>query len=60
MALTDINFQEGDRQDFVLEIPTFSHPGQLGDILIEPSSVILLAEIPGATGGGGNIFIMSE
>jgi hypothetical protein len=60
MALTDINFQEGDGMDFIVELPD---PGILNepvDILVEESgSQFLLAEIPPAQ-GGGNVFIMSE
>ncbi|MDD5165171.1 MAG: hypothetical protein PHG25_01355 [Candidatus Pacebacteria bacterium] len=61
MALTDINFQEGDGQDFTLEVPTgISNPAL--DILVESSGAqYLLMETPLITGGGGgNIFIMSE
>jgi hypothetical protein len=64
MALTDIHFQEGDPQEFLLEIPL----GTLGtptDILVEGGSAqYLLLEAPlivdHGGGGGGNIFIMSE
>ncbi len=59
MALTDINFQEGESVDFINEIPL----GGLGtptDIIVEDSgSQTLLTEVPEVT-GGGNIFIMSE
>ncbi len=61
MALTDINFQEGEGMAFVTEIPVgTSNPAQ--DILVEDSgSQFLLLETPLVTGGGGgNIFIMSE
>lgn len=61
MALTDINFQEGDGMDFINEIPA----GTLGtptDILVESNGTLLLLEAPEIVngGGGGNIFIMSE
>jgi hypothetical protein len=63
MALTDIHFQEGDPQEFLLEIPL----GILGmptDIVVEGGSTrYLLLEAPlivNSGGGGGNIFIMSE
>lgn len=60
MALEDINFQEGDIQDFIVEVPT----GTLNapqDILVEPSgSQFLLLEAPQITGGGGNIFIIND
>jgi hypothetical protein len=63
MALTDINFQEGDGQYMMLEVNTgvSSTPT---DILIENSGTqYLLLETPlvvNQGGGGGNIFIMSE
>lgn len=61
MALTDVNFQEGDGQDFIVEIPSAVYSGSLEDITVEPSgSQFLLLETPEASGGGGNIFIMSE
>ena len=60
MALEDINFQEGEGQDFIVEIPTAVYSGSLSDINIEDSgSQFLLSEIP-ATGGGTNIFVMSD
>lgn len=58
MALSDINFQEGEIQDFVLELPPVVYVGVIEDINIEPGSTqYLLMEIPST---GGNIFIMSE
>lgn len=64
MALTDINFQEGDGQDFINEIIRPVYTGSLNDILAESSGgQFLLTEIPTIVnegGGGGNIFIMSE
>lgn len=63
MALTDINFQEGDRQDMMIEINTGASNSPT-DILIENSGTqYLLLETPlivNQGGGGGNIFIMSE
>lgn len=63
MALNDIQFQEGDRQDMVLEIATGSDTTPT-DILIENSGTqYLVLETPlvvNQGGGGGNIFIMSE
>jgi len=60
MALTDINFQEGDRMDFISEIPADTLHAPL-DILIENSGTqYLLLETPLVTGGAGSIFIMSE
>lgn len=62
MALTDVNFQEGEGQDFILELPTAIYGGSVSDMLVETSgSQFLLLEAPKITsGGGGNIFIMSE
>jgi acetyl-CoA carboxylase carboxyltransferase component len=62
MALTDINFQEGEGQDFIVEIGTASYSGVLTDIMVETKgSQFLLLEAPAVVGGGGgNIFIMSE
>lgn len=59
MALTDVNFQEGEKQDFIIELPSASYNGNLEDITVEPSSTqFLLLEVPET--GGSNIFIMSE
>lgn len=63
MALTDVNFQEGEGMDFIAEIPAgTSNPPE--DIMMESSgSQYLLMETPlivNQGGGGGNIFIMSE
>ncbi len=62
MALTDVNFQEGEGQDFILEVPNSIYSGVLSDVLLEDDgSQYLLSEIPeGVIGAGGNIFIMSE
>lgn len=61
MALTDINLQEGEGQDFILERPvgTLNAPA---DILIEASGESYPAnEIPEVVGGGGdNIFIIND
>lgn len=60
MALTDIDFSEGEGQDFIVEIPA----GTLGtpaDLLVEAGSDgFLLLETPEATGGGDEIFILSD
>lgn len=61
MALTDINFQEGEKQDFILEVPSAVYSGSITDVLVEGGSTQYpLNEIPEVVGGGGNIFIMSE
>ncbi len=62
MALTDVNFQEGEGQDFILEVPNSIYSGVLSDVLLEDDgSQYLLSEIPeGVIETGGNIFIMSE
>jgi hypothetical protein len=60
MALTDINFQEGEGQDFLVEFPSVAYSGSVEDIAIEPEAPeAFLFEIPEKS-GGGNIFIMSE
>lgn len=61
MAIEDINFQEGEGQDFIVEIPTVVYSGSLSDMSVEESgSQFLLSEIPAVTGGGSNIFVMSD
>lgn len=60
MALDDINFQEGEGQDFIVEVPTAVYSGALSDINVEANgSQVLLSEIP-AVAGGSNIFVMSD
>ncbi len=60
MALEDINYQEGEGQDFIVEIPSAIYAGSVTDIVTESSSTqYLLLEVPAVT-GGGNVFIMSE
>lgn len=61
MALTDIDFSEGEGQDFIVELPA----GTLGtpnDFLVETESdAYLLLETPLITGGGGDeIFILND
>ncbi|HAG27398.1 TPA: hypothetical protein DCG61_01280 [Patescibacteria group bacterium] len=59
MALSDINFQEGDKQEFLLEIEA----GPLlaaEDFLTRDFNGAMIGEIAGQGGGGNNIFIMSE
>lgn len=59
MALTDINFSQGEVQDFIVEnVAGTLNP--IDDILVESSSTqYLVLEIP-EPASGGNIFIMSE
>ena len=58
MALSDINFNEGESQDFILEIATGSLLAA-EDILTFDSFGELLYEIEAAA-PESNIFIMSE
>lgn len=61
MALSDVHFSEGDKQDFILEIPTAVYAGSINDMVVESGgSSGLLSEIPQVIGGGDNIFIISE
>jgi hypothetical protein len=60
MAITDILAQPGDKQDFILEIPVGNASYVPNDILMGSENAFLCVEIPVVTGGGGNIFIMSE
>ena len=61
MALTDVNFQEGEGQDFIVELPSAVYSGSLNDIVVEPNgSQFPVSEIPIVENAGGNIFIMSE
>lgn len=60
MAYTDINFQEGEGQDFVLNLPVVVHSGVLFDELTESSSSQFPDLETTLVASGGNIFIMSE
>lgn len=61
MALSDINFQEGEGQDFIVEIPTAVYTGSLTDINLEQGGVqCILHELPEVIGGGGNVFIIND
>lgn len=61
MALTDINFQEGEIQDYLVELPSVVYAASLTDINIEADSAqYLVSEVPAVVGGGDSIFIMSE
>ncbi len=59
MALTDVNFQEGDGQNFIVEIPQGTLNSPL-DILVETNGTLLLLEAPLVTGGAGDVFIMLD
>lgn len=60
MALTDINFQEAEHQNFILEIPLDTLHAPV-DIIFEPESAqYLVMEVSPTVVSGGNIFIMSE
>ncbi len=59
MALDDINFQEGEGQDFIVEIPLGLLNAPL-DILAETDGNLFVLETPEVTGGGDEIFIMME
>jgi hypothetical protein len=63
MALTDINFQEGEAQDFTLELGTATYSGTLTDVLTEPNSsqfLMIATPVIVGGGGGGNIFVISD
>jgi hypothetical protein len=60
MAISDILATSGDGQDFVVEIPAGNAGYVPVDIVSETDGALLCVEIPLVTGGGGNVFIMSE
>jgi hypothetical protein len=60
MAINDILAQSGDGQDFIVEIPAGNPAYTPSDILAEDDGTLLCVEVPEVTGGGGNVFIMSE
>lgn len=60
MAINDILAQSGDGQDFIVEIPAGNGAFVPSDVLLGSNGAFLCSEIPAVTGGGGNIFIMSE
>lgn len=59
MALLDINFAEGERQEFLLEVDqgTLNAPV---DILVEASARFPVEEIGNTGGSGRTIFIMTD
>jgi len=57
MALTDVNFQEGEGQDFLLELPVAVYSGALSDVVTEAQSAQYpVLEVPAQ----GRIFVISE
>lgn len=60
MAIVDILGQPGDGQDFIVELPVGNSGYTANDVLISEESALPCNEIPAVTGGGSNIFIMSE
>lgn len=60
MAINDIVGQSGDAQDFIVEIPTGNSGYLPEDIVFETDGSLMCLEIPVVSGGGSNIFIMSE
>jgi hypothetical protein len=63
MAFIDILGQSGDGQDFIVEIPAGNSGYTPADILLGSGGAFLCSEIPivvPGSGGGGDIFIMSE
>jgi hypothetical protein len=60
MAINDILAQSGDKQDFIVEIPTGNASYFPLDVLDEENDGLLCTEIPLIENSGGNIFIMSE
>jgi hypothetical protein len=60
MAIIDILAQSGDEQDFIVEIPAGNGAYVPSDVLLGSNGAFLCSEIPAVTGGGSNIFIMSE
>ena len=56
MALTDLQFQEGEGQDFLVELPPASYAGELVDVLNQPDGQYPVTEIPQPN----RIFVISE
>ncbi len=59
MALTDVNFSEGEGQDFIVEVPSAVHNGSFTDVVYPNDAQYLVSEIP-AQEGGGDVFIITE
>lgn len=59
MALTDINFNEGEGQDFSL-LMNRGNGGVLTDVVVEPSGSQFPVEELTAETGGGDIFIIND
>jgi hypothetical protein len=60
MAIVDILGQPGDGQDFIVELPAGNTGYIANDVLVSDVGILMCNEIPAVTGGGSNIFIMSE
>lgn len=61
MAITDIDFQEGEGQDFIIEVPTGAVNAAADELIESASDSLMLYEIPTPTGGGGgDIFIIND
>lgn len=56
MALTDIHFQEGEGQDFILEVPSATYTGVLSDITVEPGG----SQFPMMEITAGKIYILQD
>lgn len=60
MALTDINFSEGESQDYILSLAR-GNIGTLSSIETETSSSQFpVEELTADVGGGGDIFIIND
>jgi hypothetical protein len=60
MALTDVNFNEGEGRDFILEMAR-GNGGVITDVVVEPSgSQFPVEELTADVGGGGDIFIIND
>lgn len=57
MALTDVYFQEGEGQDFLVELPVAVYSGTLSDAVADSGSQYPTQEIPSSS---SRIFVISE
>lgn len=61
MALVDVNFSEGEGQDFIVEVPAGSYVGSLADaVYTSDDAQYPVLEVPAQEGEGGNVFIITE